>query len=386
MSTMDSPLNKQLNIAAQEQTDELNRRIDQLWIGLWVLTSLVLVSTFIIRRLTGNPISVPAIIIQIALNGLVLFNLIAIKTRYAPMAKGLFVFTIHLTVPLVLILFGGTRGFGDVALIMAILLAMLHGWRRWMFLTYGGMGAALLLVLYRDSIGRPIEPLLAQLDYSTQFSSIKFLATMSIMLLVIWYIRTFYNGLLLTYRNFADEQARLNDKLKENEFALAQSNKALTRSRHKIVTAREAERQRLRRDLHDGLGPTLAAQIFRIGIAKRKLPQDPDQTAQILTDVESNIDETLSDIRKLVYGLRPPRLDQLGLIGAMNDFAGQHQEQIRINLDLPSDVPQISAAVEVALYFIFQTALDNVVKHAQATQCNIRLNLTNSGRQALYRR
>jgi signal transduction histidine kinase len=93
----------------------------------------------------------------------------------------------------------------------------------------------------------------------------------------------------------------------------------------------------------------------------------------MLTELERDIDQTLSDVRRLVYGLRPPLLDQYGLVGAISDFVRQQEERIPINLSLADQLPPLNAAVEVAIYRIFQTSLDNVIKHANATMCTIRL-------------
>ncbi|MEZ4639947.1 MAG: sensor histidine kinase [Caldilineaceae bacterium] len=357
---------------SQLRADELNRRTNQLWIGIWLATILILVSTFILRRLTGNSTTPFAIAIQIVLNGLVVANLLLFKTRYARLLQGIFVFAIHLAVPPVLLLYGGTRGFGDFAVYMAVLLSILYGWQRWMFATFGIMAATLIGVLYLDTTGQSVAPLL---DYSAQFSTIKFVVIGFIMIFALRFINTFYNGLLETYRTFAEEQVRLNHELKASEQALEAMNKNLIASRQTIVTAREAERRRLRRDLHDGLGPTLAAQVFRIGIAQQMVHKDAGKAATLLTDVESGIRDTLANVRELVYGLRPPMLDQLGLLGAMSDFAKQQEGRVAVSLDLPADVSHISAAVEVALFRIYQTALDNVVKHAQATHCDVQLHV-----------
>ena len=117
----------------------------------------------------------------------------------------------------------------------------------------------------------------------------------------------------------------------------------------------------------------MAAQVFRIGIAQQLVQKDPEKAATLLTDVEVGIQDTLANVRDLVYGLRPPMLDQLGLLGAIADFAAQQEGRVVVRLDLPPDLAQVSAAVEVALFRIFQTALDNVVKHAQATCCTVQL-------------
>ncbi|NJN19600.1 MAG: sensor histidine kinase, partial [Oscillochloris sp.] len=257
-------------------------------------------------------------------------------------------------------------------LYMAFLLALLYGWQPWMFFTYGMMGVTLIWVLYRDVTGHPVTPLL---DYSAQFTALKFVITAFLLVFALRYVSTFYRGLLETYQNFAGEQIRLNDELKMREQALEQSNRSLIQSRQAIVTVREEERRKLRRDLHDGVGPTLAAQVFRVGVAQQVATQNPQKAAEMLIDVEFGIRGTLTDIRELAYGLRPPLLDQLGLLGALSDIAKQQEGRVAVRLDLPSDLTNVSAAVEVAMFRIVQTAIDNVTKHAQATCCAIQLKL-----------
>ncbi len=359
-------------IAPTLHTDELQRRTNQLWIGIWIATILVLVSTFIVRRLTGNDTAPLSIAIHIVLSGLVVANFLLINTAYARIAQGIFVFASHLAVPPILVLYGETRGFGDIALYMAILLALLYGWQPWMFFTYSIIGATLIWVLYRDSIGDPVAPLL---DYSAQFTALKFAITAFILVFALRSISTFYKGLLETYRTFAEAQMRLNDELKLSEQALEQSNRNLILSRQTIVSVREEERRRLCGDLHDGLGPTLAAQVFRIGVAQQLVEKNPQKASAILTDVESGIRDTLTNVRELVYGLRPPMLNQLGLLGALSDFAKQQEGRVTARLDVPVDLPNVSAAAEVAIFRIFQTALDNVTKHAQATYCDVQLSV-----------
>lgn len=351
-------------------TDELDRRTRQLWIGIWLATIFVLLSTFVVRRLTGNSTTPLAITMQVILNGLVIANLWLINTSYARLAQGIYVFAIHLAVPPVLIFYGGTGGFGDIALYMAILIALLYGWQRWMFFTYGLMAATLIWVIYRDSIGDPVEPLL---DYSTQFTAFKFIVTACILMFALRYISTFYKRLVAMYRTFAEAQVRLNAELTASEQTLEQVNERLIASRQAIVTVREEERRRLRRDLHDGLGPALAAQVFRVGVAQQLITQNPQKAAALLVDVEADIRDTLANVRELVYDLRPPLLDQLGLLGALSHVVKQQAGRLTVRLELPTELANLSAAVEVAVFRIVQAALDNVVKHAQATYCAIHL-------------
>lgn len=154
----------------------------------------------------------------------------------------------------------------------------------------------------------------------------------------------------------------------------------LQRSRRDLVTAREEERRRLRRDLHDGLGPTLAAHLLKIGSARELLAHDPQTTAQLLTQLEDGLEGTLEEIRRLVYDLRPPVLDQLGLVGAVQACAAEHErpsangeKRPAVTVIAPDPLPTLPAAVEVAAYRIAQEALHNVFRHAQASQCAVTL-------------
>jgi len=148
----------------------------------------------------------------------------------------------------------------------------------------------------------------------------------------------------------------------------------LQHSRERLVTAREEERRRLRRDLHDGLGPALAAHTLKVGSARALLARDPATAEKLLTELERDIEAALSDIRRLVYDLRPPALDELGLVGAIRESgARHHRDSLRVSVEAQAMLPALPAAVEVAAYRITQEALTNVVRHAQAHTCFIAL-------------
>jgi signal transduction histidine kinase len=148
----------------------------------------------------------------------------------------------------------------------------------------------------------------------------------------------------------------------------------LQRSRERLVTAREEERRRLRRDLHDGLGPQLAAQTLKVGSARSLYPRDPAAADALLSELEADMETALSDVRRLVYNLRPPALDELGLVGAIREAAAQYgRNGLNVSVDTPELLPALPAAVEVAAYRIVQEALTNVVRHARARNCGVRL-------------
>ena len=159
----------------------------------------------------------------------------------------------------------------------------------------------------------------------------------------------------------------------------ARLNADLQTSRERLVTAREEERRRLRRDLHDGLGPRLAAQTLKAGSARLLYARNAEAADALLSDLESDIEATLSEIRRLVYDLRPPALDELGLVGTLLDTAERHTAQTANGLEVlvhaPDELPPLSAAVEVAAYRVVQEALANVTRHATATECLIRISV-----------
>ncbi|MDX2140563.1 MAG: sensor histidine kinase [Chloroflexota bacterium] len=358
---MSAPVTQPSSVAARPDlhSDDINRLRDQLWVGFFVTTIVVLVITSVARRLMGDVQPLLSYVLLITLVSIAVAGLYLLRTRYAPVVQGIYVVCIHLAVPPVLVLYGGTRGFGDVALLTAVFVSLLYGWRRWMIVTFGVMAVTLAWVLYHDIIGDPVAPLL---NYSAQFTSLKFFILMLFTIFLVRYSNAFYNSLLERYRRFAKEQVLLNQELQV--------------SRQKIVTTREEERRRLRRDLHDGLGPTLAAQMFRIGAAQSLLQKNPEKTAAILDELQTGIENTLTSIRQLVYELRPPMLDQLGLSGAISDFVTQVDRDGKIKLTLPEQLPPLNAALEVAAFRIMQTGLDNVIKHAQATSCDARMTVT----------
>jgi|GEM_PF-286567 len=156
----------------------------------------------------------------------------------------------------------------------------------------------------------------------------------------------------------------------------------LQHSRQRLVTAREEERRRLRRDLHDGLGPNLASQGLKLAAVKQLLEKDPSSAISLLDQVMAQNQSTVEEIRRLVYGLRPPALDELGLVAAIRDHIagmdGKSSLQVEIT-EPPEDLPPLSAAVEVAAYRIVLEALTNVIRHAQAKHCTIRFSTKQNG-------
>jgi len=147
----------------------------------------------------------------------------------------------------------------------------------------------------------------------------------------------------------------------------------LVDSRERLVAAREEERRRIRRDLHDGLGPTLAAIGLRAEVAGDLVDRDPAEADRVLTELRADVNGALADIRRLVDELRPPALDELGLVGALQAQAGRFGPSPSVDVAADGPIPELPAAVEVAAYRIAVEAMTNAARHAKARSCHVRV-------------
>ena len=142
----------------------------------------------------------------------------------------------------------------------------------------------------------------------------------------------------------------------------------LQRSRNQVVTAVEDERRRLRHDLHDGLGPTLTGIAYAADAARNQLAGDADETDRLLATIRTETGQAIGEVRRLVDGLRPSALDQLGLVGALRQHSTHLHtadgRRLDVTLSVPDPMPTMSAAGEVAAYLIISEALTNVARHA----------------------
>ncbi|HEX2316242.1 MAG TPA: sensor histidine kinase [Thermomonospora sp.] len=154
----------------------------------------------------------------------------------------------------------------------------------------------------------------------------------------------------------------------------------LQRSREQLVTGIEEERRRLRRDLHDGLGPALAAAALKIETARNLSARDPAAADGTLVDVRGDLKAVLGEVRRLVHDLRPPALDQFGLEGAVRRQAEQFTGAgLRVTVEVRGDLAELPAAPEVAAYRIVAEALSNTVRHSGARHCAVRLAANRDG-------
>ncbi len=151
----------------------------------------------------------------------------------------------------------------------------------------------------------------------------------------------------------------------------------LQRSREELVKSREEERRRLRRDLHDELGPQLASLKLNLDIAHTLVSRDPAAAETLLLDLRSRSQSAIADIRRLVSDLRPPALDEFGLIGAVQEYGRQieRKDGLIIQWDVTETLPPLPAAVEVAAYRITMEALTNIVRHSHGLKCQVSITI-----------
>jgi signal transduction histidine kinase len=151
----------------------------------------------------------------------------------------------------------------------------------------------------------------------------------------------------------------------------------LKASRERVIDAADEERTRLRRELHDSLGPLLTGAALKadgIGLAARHRPERAEALANELAE---QLRQAVEGVRQLSYGLRPAALDELGLAGALREEGGR-LGPVKVIIDAPETLPSLPSSVEVAAYGIAAEALTNVVRHSNARLASIRL-ITDDG-------
>jgi signal transduction histidine kinase len=147
-------------------------------------------------------------------------------------------------------------------------------------------------------------------------------------------------------------------------------------SRRAIVTAREEERRQLRRELHDGLGPTLTGIAYQADAVVNLADHDPAQVRILGEDIRASVTAAIQDVRQLIYQLRPAALDELGLVEALRRHVQRldgrpDAGELSITVTAPACLPDLPAAVEVAAYRIATEALTNVARHSSAARAAV---------------
>lgn len=143
----------------------------------------------------------------------------------------------------------------------------------------------------------------------------------------------------------------------------------LQQSRSRLVSTREEERRRLRRDLHDGLGPSLAAIVLKLNAVETR--STSSERNALLAETRDEARAAITEVRRLVDDLRPPAIDEVGLIGAIRQRVVSLSADLIVEVVGPESLPQLPAAVEVAAFRIASEAVTNVVRHSGASRCRV---------------
>ena len=172
----------------------------------------------------------------------------------------------------------------------------------------------------------------------------------------------------------------------------------LIESRGHTIAAVEEERRRLRRELHDGLGPRLSGVAFTSDAARNLIRTDPAAAEQLVAQLRADTVTAIEEIRRMVYAMRPPALDELGLVPALRQQAvglrNRDGERVTVRVTAPDEFPDLPAAVEVAAYRIVTEALTNVARHSSSPSAAVRLDpaadglhleVTDRGRSGAWR-
>ena len=151
-------------------------------------------------------------------------------------------------------------------------------------------------------------------------------------------------------------------------------NRALEQARLRALANLAEEQRRIRRELHDGLGPVLVGLRMTIGSARRMAESEPAAAADLLAGAQQDAQTAIDDVRRLARDLRPSALDDLGLASALQDQLARIVEP-GCELDFGARLQDrvLPAAAEVAAYRIACEAALNVARHARASRCTVRL-------------
>lgn len=148
----------------------------------------------------------------------------------------------------------------------------------------------------------------------------------------------------------------------------------------KLMRAQEEERTRVARELHDEVGQSLTALIMALGSAEERIPPEADHEKRHLAEIQTLAARILEETRRLMMDLRPALLDDLGLIPAIRSYAETHLTRAGVepHIEVSGVKKRLSPLVEIALFRVFQEAIMNIVKHAEAGRATIRLRFNES--------
>lgn len=149
----------------------------------------------------------------------------------------------------------------------------------------------------------------------------------------------------------------------------------------KIIKAQEEERQRVARDIHDGPAQLMSNVVLKAEICERMMDIDPDKAREELRNLKMIVRDSLQDVRKIIYDLRPMSLDDLGLVPTLQRYVLTFQEEsgISVVFQTKGTQPELKSVISLTVFRIVQEALNNVAKHAKAKNAGIHLDFQQNG-------
>jgi signal transduction histidine kinase len=232
------------------------------------------------------------------------------------------------------------------------------------FAVYGVVGQ----VFTRPSLLPPSTVINTELFIELTGFPVQLLRTAAATIVAIFVIRFMRSFEVERQRKLAELQA---DRLREAERRQTMRGELLNR----VVQAQEAERQRIARELHDETGQALTA----IGMGLRGIAGKADRDGPIMGGLLAHLEEltshALNELQRLIAGLRPSHLDDLGLAAALRWYAGEIEARspLLVEVEVSGDEPPMPASLSVGLFRVAQEALTNVVKHASANRAVVML-------------
>jgi signal transduction histidine kinase len=157
----------------------------------------------------------------------------------------------------------------------------------------------------------------------------------------------------------------------------AQLTRQLAGEHERTLAAAQQERSRLRRDLHDGLGPSLSGVALGLEALQAALPGDTTTAAALTARMRTEIAGAVEDVRRIIDELRPAALEEVGLVQALREraasLAARSSPEMSVELRVHEPMPGLPEQVEIAAFRIAEEAMTNVLRHAQASRCEVRL-------------
>lgn len=158
--------------------------------------------------------------------------------------------------------------------------------------------------------------------------------------------------------------------------AVSVANARLAEDAHYAMLA--GERERIAREMHDGISQSLFSVSLGLELVKKQMMRDPAGTARILDDLQAQLRSSATELRRLVYDLRPMKLRELGLVGSLRTWVAEatRGSALKGNLEVDGQVAGLGPAAEACLYRVAKEAVSNAVRHSGGSHVDVRVAFT----------